>query len=421
MIRIILVRHGRTAWNLPEGQGQYFRGTTDLPLAAEGVAQAEATARRLAHLRVDAVYASPLQRAARTAAFLAAPHGLDVQTLPGLSSMSYGDWAGLLTTEVAERWPELYAQYRTDPFAVQVPGGDCMAGLRERAVAAVHEVLARHAAGDCLVLVSHEAVCRTLAVTLAGMPNHLYWRIRQGLCNLTAFDYDPATGAFSLVQMNDACHLESSLPRATGDGTRILLIRHGQTAWNEGAGEERFRGRTDLPLDASGRAQARALAGKLKSEPIAALYVSPLLRARQTIEPLAAELGLPIRSHEGLLDINYGDFQGRTHREAAAAYPDLYALWRSAPSGVTFPGGEGLAAVRGRLLALLGELVAAHPGQTVALVGHQVVNKVAVCTLLELGLDAFWRVCQDTCGIDLFQPSGGAWHTLQVNDTCGLP
>jgi len=421
MIRIILIRHGRTAWNLPEGQGQYFRGTTDLPLAEEGVAQAEATAQRLARVHIDAIYASPLQRAAHTAAILAAPHGLDVHTLTGLSSMSYGEWAGLLTTEVAQRWPDLYAQYHTDPFGVQVPGGDCMAGLRDRAVASVHEVLRRHAGGGCAVLVSHEAVCRTLTCTLAGMPNDLFWRFRQSLCNLTVFDYDPAAGGFALVQMNDACHLEPSLPRAKGSGTRILLIRHGQTAWNEGAGEERFRGRTDLPLDAAGFAQARALADKLKAEPIAALYASPLMRARQAVEPLADELGLPIRSHGGLLDINYGDFQGQTHREAAAAYPDLYALWRTAPSRVTFPGGEGLAAVQDRFIALLEEVAAEHPGQTVALVGHQVVNKVAVCTLLELGLDAFWRVQQDTCGTDVFQQAGGAWHTLLVNDSCGLP
>jgi len=421
MIRIIVVRHGHTALNTPEGQGQYFRGMTDLPLAEEGVAQAEATADRLAPLAIDAVYTSPLRRAACTAEILARPHSLSAQALPGLSSMSYGDWAGLLSTEVARRWPELYAQWRRDPLSVQVPGGDSAASLRQRAVAAVHAALARHADGSCLLFVTHEAVCRALVCTLVGVPDRLYWRIRQGLCNLTTFDYDPAEHSFRLVQMNDLCHLEPSLPRARGDGIRVVLVRHGQTAWNEGAGEERFRGRTDLPLDVAGRNQARAVARKLKSEPIAALYASPLIRAQQTMEPLAGELNLPVRSHEGLLDINYGDFQGRTHCEAANDYPDLYSLWRLAPSQVRFPDGEGLLDVQGRFLTLLGELSAAHPGQTVALVGHQVVNKVAACTLLELGLDAFWRIRQDTCGMDVFQQVEGTWHTLQINDTCGIP
>ena len=420
MIRIILIRHAHTAWNTPEGQGQYFRGLTDLPLAEEGVAQAQATARRMSQLPVDAVYASPLQRAARTAQILAEPHNLAVQTVPGLSSMSYGDWAGLLNTEVARRWPELYEQWRRDPFSVRVPGGDSAASLRERAVRAVHEILARHTDGACVVLVSHEAVCRTLVCALAGLPNHGYWRIRQGLCNVTTFDYEPAGNQFTLVEMNDACHLDPSLPRARGDGTRIVLIRHGQTAWNQGAGEERFRGRTDLPLDSVGLGQASALAGRLRSEPIAALYASPLARARQTIAPLAEELSLSIQSHAGLLDVNYGDFQGLTHREAAVAYPDLHALWRSAPGRARFPGGEGLVDVQRRFLSLLDELDAGHAGKTVALVGHQIVNKVAVCTLLDLDLDHIWRIQQDTCGIDTFQRVDGVWHTLQINDTCHL-
>jgi broad specificity phosphatase PhoE len=70
---------------------------------------------------------------------------------------------------------------------------------------------------------------------------------------------------------------------------------------------------------------------------------------------------------------------------------------------------------------MLDELATRHPGQTVALVGHQIVNKVAVCTLLGLGLDQIGRIQQDTCGFDVFQQVDGAWHTLSVNDTCHLP
>jgi broad specificity phosphatase PhoE len=421
LIRVILIRHGRTAWNMGEGEGERFRGQIDLPLADEGIAQAQATARRLAAAPVAALYSSPLQRAARTAEILAQPHGLPVQPLPGLTSMNHGEWAGRLHADVARRWPDAYRQWRRDPFSIRIPGGESMADLRDRAVAAVLDALRRHVDGATLVLVCHEVICRTLACALAGMHDAGYWLIRQGLCNLTSFDYDPAAGTFVLAGLNDICHLGAALPRAAGDGVRVVLIRHGQTAWNVGAGVERFRGRTDLPLDEVGQAQARAVGARLSSEAIGALYASPLQRAQQTLAPLAQALGLPIQPSAGLLDIDYGDWQGLTHLEAAAAYPEAYALWRSAPSQVRFPGGEGLPDVQARLCGLLDELATRHPGQTVALVGHQIVNKVAVCTLLGLGLDQIGRIQQDTCGFDVFQRVDGAWHTLSVNDTCHLP
>jgi len=442
MIDIVLIRHGRTAWNVGEGQGQRFRGLIDLPLTDEGLVQAQAAALRLADarpthgsthtirgVRLAAVYSSPLQRAVHTAQIIAEPHGLAAQSLPGLSSMDYGDWAGQLHSDVAQRWPDLYRQWRHDPFSIQIPGGESTQDLRDRAIAAVHEALAHHTDGETIALVSHQVVTRTLSCALAGLPNTAYWHIRQDLGNLSFIGYCPTSSEFALVGLNDTCHLNPALPQTKGLGTRILLIRHGQTAWNEGAGEERFRGRTDLPLDASGEAQALALASRLKNEPLAALYASPLLRAQQTIAPLAIELarsahpggqGFKIEPHGGLLDIDYGHFQGLTHSEAAAAYPELYARWRTAPSQVRFPGGEGLADVQARLLALLDELAARHPGETVTLVGHQIVNKVLACTLLGLDLDQIWRIRQDTAGINVFQQVDGVWHTLCLNDSCHL-
>jgi len=206
----------------------------------------------------------------------------------------------------------------------------------------------------------------------------------------------------------------------------IILIRHGQTGWNAGAGCERFRGRTDLPLDDAGLAQAQALAGRLagrQAAPIAALYASPLLRAQQTLAPLAAELGLPIQTHPGLLDINYGRFQGLTHTEAADLYPELYRLWRATPSRVRFPEGESLADLQARVQALLGEVADRHPGQGVVLVGHEIANKVMVCTLLGLDLDQIWRIRQEPACLNLFRYDlpRQRWIAHTLNDTCHLP
>jgi probable phosphoglycerate mutase len=120
------------------------------------------------------------------------------------------------------------------------------------------------------------------------------------------------------------------------------------------------------------------------------------------------------------MDINYGHFQGLTHAEAAAAYPEHYARWRDTPGGVRFPGGESLCDVQARLQAMLAELEARHTGETVTLAGHQIVNKVLACTLLGLDLDQIGRIQQDTGAIDAFQRTGDGWLTLCLNDTCHL-
>ncbi|NLF12876.1 MAG: histidine phosphatase family protein [Anaerolineaceae bacterium] len=420
MIRLIVVRHGRTALNTGEGMDERFRGTIDAPLAPDGLEQARATGRRLAGRPLTAVYSSPLLRARSTAEAIAGPHGLPVRVLPGLSSMSFGQWAGLSHADVARRWPDVYAAWRRDPLGVPIPGGESVADLRDRALATVRDVTARHAPGETLLVVTHQAVTRLLACGLVDMPTTAYWQVRQDLCNLSTYLYDVDSRRFSVETLNDTCHLDPELPLHRGPGVRIILVRHGQTAWNPGAGPERFRGRTDLPLDATGEAQAERVARRLAPASIAAIYASPLQRARQTVAPLAARLGLPVQSHQGLTDINYGLWQGLTHAEAATAYPELHRLWRTRPDQVRFPDGESLADVRDRLRTLLGQLAEVHPGQTVVLVGHQIVNKVLACTLLDLELDQIGRIGQEPAAFNVFVRQSDRWDVLRLNDCCHL-
>ncbi len=420
MIRIVIVRHGQTAWNTDGDQGPRFRGTVDLPLSGQGVDQAKITAQRLATFSLETIYSSPLQRAASTAQIIAAAYGQEPELVPGLSSMNYGDWAGQTDTDLERQWPDLYRQWQANPFRVRAPGGESLVDLRSRAIATLHDILSNHRQGATIALVTHQAVTRTLVSTLTGMPDNAWLRFRQGLCNLTCFDYDPKEERFSLVTLNDTCHLDSGLPSDRAGGTRLILVRHGQTTWNAGAGPERFRGRIDLPLDETGQSQARSVAARLQSEPLAATYCSPLLRTRQTISPLAEAMGLTVQPLAGLLDIDYGRFQGLTHAEAAATYPQEHAAWLTEPSQVSFPDGESLSIVQARLVSLLDELRTRHPGQTIALVGHQIVNKALACTLLGLDLDQIWRIGQDTASISVLQERKGSWYTLCLNDTCHL-
>jgi len=203
--------------------------------------------------------------------------------------------------------------------------------------------------------------------------------------------------------------------------TRIILVRHGQTEWNVGSeAGERFRGRVDLSLDDTGLAQAQAVAERLADQLIVAVYSSPLKRAVETARPTAQQLGLPVQPLPGIIDINYGDWQGLSPDEVAQAHPDLYPRWLEKPHLVKFPHGESLRQVRLRGMAALKEVAARHDGRVILLVAHQVVNKVLVCAMLGLDNSHFWRIRQDNGCLNVFEHREGIFTAVLINDTCHL-
>jgi len=200
--------------------------------------------------------------------------------------------------------------------------------------------------------------------------------------------------------------------------TQIVLIRHGQTTWNKA---ERIRGQVDIPLDETGLAQAQATAARVLSEwrPVA-VYSSPLLRAVQTAQPIADGLRQEVIKIEGFNDMNFGQWQGLSPEEVAERWPAQARAWLKAPHTVTFPGGESLDQVRERSMAAVMQLVEKHPGQEIALVGHTVVNRVALCAVLGLDNSNYWRIGQNTCAINVLEWHKGIFFVHSLNDTCHL-
>jgi len=200
--------------------------------------------------------------------------------------------------------------------------------------------------------------------------------------------------------------------------TRVILVRHGQTAWNVG---DRFRGRQDLPLDETGRQQAMAAGKRIAAHwsPMA-IYCSPLARARETAQAIDDACGLTVQSLPGLIDIDYGDWQGLSPDEAARQYPVLHDAWLHAPETVQIPGGESLAEVRSRAFAALQETLDRHSDQTVVVVAHTVVNRLLLCAVLGLDNSHFWRLRQDTAAINVFDWDGVCFTVVSLNDTCHL-
>jgi phosphoserine phosphatase len=111
--------------------------------------------------------------------------------------------------------------------------------------------------------------------------------------------------------------------------TTILLVRHGQTEWNR---VERFRGLADILLNEAGLQQAKATGRRLAAQwQPTAIYSSPLSRAVKTAEAIGRHLGLPVKIHPGLADIDYGEWQGLTPDEARSRWPEVIDLWYNTP------------------------------------------------------------------------------------------
>ncbi|MEE8373931.1 MAG: histidine phosphatase family protein [Dehalococcoidia bacterium] len=199
--------------------------------------------------------------------------------------------------------------------------------------------------------------------------------------------------------------------------TKFILVRHGETEWNR---NERFRGRADLSLNENGLKQAEAAALKLSGGEVAAIYSSPMKRTLETADPISRELGVAVSPTMGLIDIDYGEWQGLSPEEAIEKDAAMHDKWLSSPHEVLFPGGEGLGDVRERAEGAVHEIAAKHDGQTVILVSHKVVCQVLLCAMLSLDNSHFWQVRQDVCAINRFQVADGFTSVRSVNDVCHL-
>lgn len=222
--RILLVRHGSTELSAEDR----FAGATDVELSAQGEQQARLLARRLAGLKLAAVYASPLRRTVRTAELLAAPHGLTVLRRNELREIDHGHWEQRTRAEVETAFPEEYRAWEDDPFTFAPRGGETGLGVLARALPVLREMVQRHP-GETALLVSHKATNRLLMGSLLGFDLRGYRdRLDQKPCCLNVLDFRDATRA-RLILFNDVSHYEDH-----PSYTRSSLSRWWDTAGGKG-------------------------------------------------------------------------------------------------------------------------------------------------------------------------------------------
>lgn len=203
--RILLVRHGGTLWSSDER----FAGSTDIDLSDEGRGQVRALGRRLADVRIDAAYCSPMKRAIETATLALAERAasLPLARVPGLKEIDHGPWEGQRHKDVEEKYPEEYAAWDADPFMAPPPGGESGLSVLARALPALRQIVVDHPEQTVLV-VSHKATNRLLLCSLMGVDERLYRdKVTQDLACLNVLLFKVASQA-RVVVMNDTSHYQ---------------------------------------------------------------------------------------------------------------------------------------------------------------------------------------------------------------------
>ncbi|MTI94914.1 MAG: histidine phosphatase family protein [Firmicutes bacterium] len=203
MTKMILARHGETDWN----SAGRMQGSVDVPLNERGRGQAQQLADLLADKPLKAIYASPLKRAFATAEAVAERREMDVLIREDLQEINVGEWEGLTREEIAATNPELWQQWRQDPFKSPAPPeGEHYLDFQKRCIDVLDAIAAEHDENDLILVVTHGGVLKAVLSGLLGIP----WQSRGIMyflnCGVTRLRWNPG-GRVVIDGFNEASHL----------------------------------------------------------------------------------------------------------------------------------------------------------------------------------------------------------------------
>jgi phosphoserine phosphatase len=196
--------------------------------------------------------------------------------------------------------------------------------------------------------------------------------------------------------------------------TTVLLVRHGQTRSNVTG---HYMGWSEEDLDDAGYSQARKLAYRLGSLPVASIYSSPLKRAYSTASILAEPYGLKVKPLDDLIEIKLGDWQGLHQSEIARSWPELWQQSQIDPSGLTMPNGESFKQVAERAVRAYEAVVAASQGQPAVIVTHEIVVKIIASYVLGVTYSIYRRLEIDNASLSVVRVTESSKRLITLNDT----
>ncbi len=381
----------------------------------KGKQQAKLAGKALANLSIDVAYASPLVRAQHTAQIVLSENFQPptLNTTEGLLEIDLAEWESMITKDIKEQFSEKYHLWQNEPEKFQLGDRYPILDLFEQAKALWAEILPKHE-GKTILLVGHSGINRTLICTAIGIPISLYHNINQVNCAISVLNFQGASisDGVQLESLNLASHLEdihgSPLPpiKKNHNGSRLLLVRHGETEWNR---QKRFQGQIDVPLNNNGHAQARRASEFLATIKIDKAFSSPMLRPKDTaLEILSKHPNINLELFDELKEISHGRWEGKFEHEIEAEFAGQLALWQAQPETVQMPEGENLQQVWDRVAVVWQKIVESVPaGETALVVAHDAVNKAILSLLFGFTPEQFWVFKQGNGGVSVIDyPQG---------------
>ncbi len=417
-LRLLLVRHGLSSFNLE----RRIQGRNDLSTLTEsGKKQAIKTGEALAGLSINAVYSSPLQRAADTTINIlsASKHNLKPSFDKDLLEIELGTWSGMTANEVKEKFPDIYQSWETEPEELILTGTDGkefkpIQDLMHQAKGFLQKLTNNHSPQkeETVLVIAHNAILRCIVLQLLGQPKKGFRKIQLDNASISVFNLKPSLEKPHQIQLeclNSTTHLNHTHQKKA-NSKRLILVRHGETNWNL---EGRFQGQKDIPLNDNGQAQATAAGAFLSNFQIDKAFSSSMTRPKQTAEViLKSHPGVALELQDGLVEIGHGLWEGKLESEIQSKWPTLLKDWQNHPETVEMPQGETIQTVWSRSVNTWGEICAQISAQETALVvAHDAVNKTIICHLLGLTPADIWMIKQ----------GNGAVSIVDISNSPGKP
>ena len=199
--------------------------------------------------------------------------------------------------------------------------------------------------------------------------------------------------------------------------TRLLLVRHGKTEWNETG---RYQGCSDTCLSSTGREEAEAVRQRLAAEKIDVIYCSDLERAVQTAKTIASGRDVKLVTCKELREIDFGEFEGLTFDEVGRRYPDN-DWWTARDAAQKLPQGESVGQLAARVDQFTATCLRKHTDEeTILIVAHGGSLRTLICRLLGLGLEHWWQIGIDSASLTIMETYPLGMTLSVLNDTCHL-